>query len=641
MIGGESDEVPDTPELRVASATATASLQQLAGTEAARLADIDELEILRSGHEQAFDELVEAAARVIGTPIALVTIVGDEEQWFKAKIGLEVEGTPREISFCSHVVGKCADALIIEDATKDPRFAENPLVTGPPGIRFYAGVALMSDKGNALGTIAIIDTEPRTITEEQIEQLRHISRKATILLFLRRRSHEIAGTLARDDTLSRENSDWLRTHDELTSLPLREVIADWTRTLADEALGDTLGTEMQGQNASASSIVAVGLIHFDEINAALGRDAGDLVIQQIAKAIASELPERALLTKISSTGFAALLRDTDAAEASVVAVRLRERLSAPVTPRGGGPVAVATAVAFATTGPNAEFTPDQLLAAIDAASAEAKAIGSAKAFEADRSLVSSSKRRITMRENLAAALDSGDLRVHYMPIIRLSDRSISSHEALARWRSSRFGEVLPDEFIVLAEHYGLIARLDDYVLRQALSDYKEGRVTGDAVSVNLSPAGVTESTASAIFAALSDTGVAAESLTIEITEREALSTNPVLRDALVELAAGHVQVALDDFGSGVTSLSHLVALPVGLLKLDQSLTANLVGPSRERGLAIVEAVVAMSKRMELDVVAEGIESEEQLEILQKAGVTAGQGVLLGAPMPVEVADGDR
>ncbi|MSX03047.1 MAG: EAL domain-containing protein [Actinobacteria bacterium] len=576
---------------------------------------------------------MEAAALIVGTPIALVTIVGEDEQWFKAKIGIDVEGTAREISFCSVAIADCTEPLIVEDAAKDPRFAENPLVTGPPAIRFYAGVALISDKGNAVGTIAIADTKPRTISASQIEELQRISRKASVLVGLRRRAHAIAGTLALDRTLADENADWLRTHDELTSLPLREVIRDWIEILGDEARGDTLGTAMQGKNASPSSIVAVGLIHFHEINSRLGREAGDQIIKKIAQIIASELPERALLTKISTTGFAALLRDTDPSQASVIAERVRKRLQVPITPPGGSPTEVSASVATATTGPSAEFTPDQLLAAIDEASAAAKALGSEVLVEADRELVASSTRRTTMREALATALNSNELRVHYMPIVRLGDGEVSSHEALARWRNSRFGDVEPEEFIVVAEEYGLVARLDAFVLRQALADFASGKVGGDAISVNLSPAGVTSETASEIFSALRDAHVPHECLTIEVTEREALATNPLLTDTLVELAAGHVQVALDDFGSGVTSLSHLVALPIGLLKLDQSLTRNLVGPVRERGLAIVEAIVTLSKRLGLDVVAEGIESEEQIKILELAGVTTGQGMLLGAPMP--------
>src|SRR4051812_12962156 len=153
--------------------------------ESARLRALQRYEILDTPPERPFDDLATLAARLCDAPIALVSFVAGDRQWFKARLGIDVDGSPRDISFCAHAIEQ-DDVFVVADAEKDARFAENPLVTGPPNIRFYAGAPLETVDGHALGTLCVIDRVPRDLTGAQLEGLRALARQVVSQLELRR-----------------------------------------------------------------------------------------------------------------------------------------------------------------------------------------------------------------------------------------------------------------------------------------------------------------------------------------------------------------------------------------------------------------------------------------------------------------------
>lgn len=156
-----------------------------------RLKELEALQIMDSLSEADYDNITKLAALICGVPIALVSLLDDQRQWFKSKVGIDVSETPIEPSFCRHAIDQDEDVFIIPDATKDSRFSDNPFVCGEPNIAFYAGIPLITKNGVALGTLCVVDHKPRNLSIEQVEGLQSLAQQVVDLLELRRRSLQV------------------------------------------------------------------------------------------------------------------------------------------------------------------------------------------------------------------------------------------------------------------------------------------------------------------------------------------------------------------------------------------------------------------------------------------------------------------
>ncbi len=583
--------------------------------EEARLAELHDLGILDTPPEAEFDELVEDASRIAGTPIALMSLIDRDRQWFKARRGLEVAETPRDIAFCSRAIEDPTEPLIIPDARTDPRFADNPLVTSDPNVAFYAGVPIVSSEGHALGTICVIDREAGDLDEDQVDALKGLSRQAAALLELRRRTQRLSSVLDRDQAERGESS----LHDRLTGLPNRDALKAEISSLDPE---------------EPASLFLVKLLRFSEVNAAVGREGGDQILCAVTRLMADQLSIDDTLARVDGTSFAALVPGVEKIKAASVARDLSDLLSRPIEASGLDPVGISVAIGTASTGAGSQIGTADLLESAEMAGAQAKRKGARATVAAGLATLDERARQSELITGLSRAITDRKLDVlAYMPVVELSSRRVVGAEALARFPGRDFEGVPVEEIISLAEANGMVGDIDQMVIEQALSDFAAGLIDAPSVGVNISPVAVSPELPDLIRNALDRNEVSPECLVVEITERVTLADNPDLKSALERLSKMGVRVAIDDFGAGATSIADLRTLPFDAVKLDRDLIAAIDGPDSRRALMIIQALTSMAQGLGIDILAEGIETELQCEKLVEAGVPFGQGFLFGRPMP--------
>lgn len=254
----------------------------LPSSEAERIAALHSYEILDTGVEATFDDLTSLAAKLTASPIALVSLVDSDRQWFKSRVGLDAVGTRREIGFCPHAIIEPSRTFIVNDAARDSRFCDNPLVTGDLAIRFYAGVPLVNPEGHALGTLCVLDRVPREIDEAQQNSLVVLARAVMTTLELRRSALRM--------------KDFVLT-DALTGIANRAAFLG----ALDRALA---GQRATGQ---AFGLVYLDLDGFKQVNDLKGHSAGDEVLREVASVLAATVRRGDLAARIGGDEFAAVL----------------------------------------------------------------------------------------------------------------------------------------------------------------------------------------------------------------------------------------------------------------------------------------------------------------------------------------------
>jgi diguanylate cyclase (GGDEF)-like protein len=450
---------------------------------------------------------------------------------------------------------------------------------------------------------------------------------------LRARVRAALQTRALRDLLERE-----ALHDRLTGLP--------NRTLIQGRIGDAVAMK----RADPSRNYALLFLDFDRfklLNDTLGHEAGDELLRQIAQRMRSvtratdtvaSASMQALTARLGGDEFVVLLEGLNQPQdALIVAERLLETLSAEFAIRGTH--VISTASIGIVLGDASYSSAIEVLRDADAAMYEAKAAGRGRCVVFDKAMRARVEDRVQLERDLRIALEQRELYLEYQPIVSLKSGQIEGIEALIRWTHPRRGRVPPTDFVQIAEETGLIGPIGEWALAQACRDFQLLRDQMDAraprsVSVNVSrqQLGAREFP-HRVHEILSRSGVEPGALKIEVTE------NGIMRDpdqavrALRALKSLGIGVHVDDFGTGSSSLACLHQFPVDTLKIDRSFVAN---SGETPGLsALLLAIVQMARTLGIGVVAEGIETPDQLLLLQSIECQYGQGYLLGRPMPVE------
>jgi diguanylate cyclase (GGDEF)-like protein len=410
-------------------------------------------------------------------------------------------------------------------------------------------------------------------------------------------------------------------HDDLTGLA--------NRVLFIERLEHALTRRSQAPLA----VLFIDLDDFKSVNDTHGHAAGDQLLIRVATRIQRCLRPHDTGARLGGDEFGVLLEDVaDEAEAERVAERISHAVREERSNGRGTRISVGIAMARPGIADAAE-----LLRNADLAMYAAKDGGKDQKALFRLSMYEQAALRYSLGAELPAAIRSDQLIFHYQPILALDGRRIAGHEALVRWRHPNRGQLLPPDFLPVAEVSGVMPDVFRWTLGRALADCSEqGQLDQGFVCVNVSssqlesPRFVTD-----LDSALADSGVAADRLVLEVVETELMGGLTLATTRLEAVRRLGVRVAIDDFGTGHSSLEHLVRLPVDILKIPRSLTTD---SARDRRVtALLNAVRSMANELDLTVVAEGLEEEDQLQTLTEIGIPYGQGFLLGRPAPLACA----
>ncbi|MBT2245138.1 EAL domain-containing protein [Sphingobium sp. BHU LFT2] len=412
--------------------------------------------------------------------------------------------------------------------------------------------------------------------------------------------------------------------DGLTALP--------NRTGFGEEIDDRLANGSWPDNAQFG-IIAIDLSRFSRVNESLGPMAGDELLITVAKRLKSCLRQGDVLARIGGNDFAIFARLNNGLSDSLQIVqRIREALSSPIR-LSDLQIRVDCAIGCALS-THLEDDPDDVVRKAQAAVKIAKRTGKVEIYR--NGVLKEAQRRFSIESRLRDALAHGGLTLAYQPLIHLQTGEITGFEALARWDDPELGHVSPVEFVPVAEESGLITPLGRwaaYEAAQALSrwDAKFGQALPVGVNVNLSPIQMARDDVASMFEeALRYSGIGGHRLTAELTESAIIADPDKARKLLFALKDLQMPIAMDDFGTGFSNLASLHSLPIDILKIDRSFVSNMLEDHDKA--VIVRTILSLAESLNLRVTAEGIETQELADMLQKMGCWQGQGYYFARPM---------
>ncbi len=392
---------------------------------------------------------------------------------------------------------------------------------------------------------------------------------------------------------------------------------------------EALGAEVHHRSERAVGYMHLDLDNLKTLNDSWGHAAGDAALVHLVRIIEQAVPG-ALVGRLGGDEFGVMILDHDNKPGlRRLGEALLAQLQEPVA-ISGRPMRISASIGIALAPKDSTEVAD-LISKADLALYKAKRSGRHAVVPFDVDMLADERHRRFIERELRAALLLDELEVHYQPVHASGGGQARSHEALVRWRHKVRGMIPPIQFIPIAEESELIEKLGSWVLRRALLDLPA--LGSGAVSVNVSPVQLRNADfARTVSAILEETGTPASRLIVEVTETVPLDGDRPAKDNLKALRALGVRVAIDDFGAGYASLQYLRSFDFDIIKIDRTYVANATH-SRIDAM-IIGAICKIARSLPVEVIAEGVETAEQLEFLTKAGCTGLQGFYLGRPMPL-------
>lgn len=513
-------------------------------------------------------------------------------------------------------MGSCGTAawtnapVIVADIAHDPLWRNYLHLV--EGVNYNAcwSTPIRSSRGDVLGTFALYSPKcgaPDGRLNELIGIAAHLAGIA-----IERRNTE-------------EHVQFLATHDGLTGLPNRHSM--------DLTLETALASAKETGNSLA--LAFLDLDNFKLVNDTLGHAAGDDLLKTVARRIERVIGPDGVVGRIGGDEFVIFLKasDADLPKTMERLEAVRSAVAEPVT-LNGMVLEMSCSMGVATY-PQHGSDAATLLAHADAAMYQAKEAGrdSLKLFSFE--MAEKTRRKLAGTEDMRRALRENEFLLHFQPQLNRRSGKIVGVEALVRWQHPTRGLISPAEFIPLAEDNGLIVALGRLVLREACRQCRRWLADaepGFRVSVNVSARQFKERAIVAdVEAALSDSGLSPQNLELEITESLIMQDLPLAIELMSELAAMGVTLSIDDFGTGYSSLAALKRFPVSKLKIDQSFIADI--PGDPDSVALTSAIITIARKLGLQIIAEGVETEEQVKFLLESGCDHIQGYIVSRPLP--------
>jgi diguanylate cyclase (GGDEF)-like protein len=430
----------------------------------------------------------------------------------------------------------------------------------------------------------------------------------------------IAARRIRERLIAEDQIRYLALHDSLTGLPNRLQL----RQHLDRAIARSR------RHGQLMAVLCLDLDRFKDVNDTLGHPTGDALLEEVAARLRANVREIDLVGRLGGDEFAVVAEDLDAADG---AVRLARRLCTALGELyqvNGHEVTTSTSIGIAL-GPVDGSSGETLMKEADLALYRAKQDGRNTYRFFEPAMDAALQKRRQLENDLRLALRKNELYLDYQPQFDLESGKLTGYEALVRWWHPTEGDIPPSTFIPIAEETGLIAPLGEWVLRNACS---YATTWGDdlTLAVNLSPAQFkTQDIEELVRKVLTETGLEPHRLELEITEATLLKNTESVMETLNSLDRLGVSIAMDDFGTGYSSLSYLTRFPVKKIKIDRSFIETL-GTSPQTS-AIVASIVGLGQSLHVTITAEGVETEDQAEILKQWGCTQVQGYYYGKPEP--------
>lgn len=610
-------QVPDVVTLieNMSSDTYGPVVAELHPRESERLASLHSLNVLDKPSDERFDRVTTLATLIFNTPVALVTLVDKDRQWFLSRCGLDISETGRDVSFCAHALHEDV-MLVVEDTHKDPRFAKNPFVVDPPYVRFYAGVVLRDNDGLPLGTLCVIATEPCVFSDRDRQMLIQLGAVVTseLLLDTAPMQQRVLSQLdANVDPLTRAFA------------PKRFMIS------VDEQVSDQQAT------TAVAKIVIPGL---DQLNDIFGRPVGDELLVELVSRLSriGKDFDSCSIGRLSGRRFGVCISGNTLKDPKYDLANVIEcELSKPFLTTGGELTPdLHTGIAFKNSDIDQTKT---LLERCRAALASAASTRGSQVVLYDESHLLPINRRLRIAAELQSAIDCNALHLMYQPKVRCADRSIDGFECLLRWQHDDLGSISPLDILDAASDVNKLVALDRWVIEQAIrqrANWKNAHLMPGTLSANitgetlLSPGFV-----SWLDETLAHHGVDAGEMELEVLESSLFDDFECAVKVLSAVQALGVSISLDDFGTGYSSLAHLYRLPISVLKIDRAFISRLEQDLVHKSLC--NSILSMARDLAMSVVAEGVENEHQFAILKASNCDRVQGYLFSRPVSAEEA----